>query len=89
MASDFCPLEPGIASRPGVVKLFSGLTMLWAGVHLLSAGTTFAMLVSMPTATFVLLKTVVSLSITAAAVALTVGWAMRTAKAENLIFARV
>ena len=30
MASDFCPLAPEIACRPGVVRLFSGLTLLWA-----------------------------------------------------------
>ena len=35
------------------MKLFSGLTLMWAGVHLLSAGTTFAMLMSLPTTTFV------------------------------------
>ena len=38
MASDFCPLAPEIASRPGVVRLFSGLTLLWAGVHLFERG---------------------------------------------------
>ena len=36
MASDFCPLAPEIAGRPGVVRLFSGLTLLWALVHLLA-----------------------------------------------------
>ncbi len=38
MASDFCPLAPEIAGRPGVVRLFSGLTLLWAIVHLLERG---------------------------------------------------
>src|SRR5665213_3312069 len=35
MASDFCPVAPEITTRPGVVRLFSGLTLLWAIVHLL------------------------------------------------------
>ena len=61
MASDFCPLSPEIASRPGVVRLFSGLTLLWAIVHLLSAATTFTMLVSLSTPTFVAVKSFVSL----------------------------
>jgi hypothetical protein len=87
MASDFCPLDPEISGRPAVVRLFSGLTLMWAGVHLLSAGTTFAMLMSLPTATFVATKTVVSLGITISAVVLTVSWAMRIAHAENLVFA--
>ena len=89
MAHDFCPLDAEITSRPGVIRLFSGLTLMWAGVHLLSAGTTFTLLVTLPTSTFVALKTVVSLAITISAVAFTVCWAIRTAHAENLIFAPV
>jgi hypothetical protein len=89
MASDFCPLDSDISARPAVVKLFSGLTLMWAGVHLLSAGTTFAMLMSLPTTTFVPLKTVVSLGITVSAVVFTVSWALRIAHAENLVFAPV
>ena len=89
MAADFCPLGPEVVGRPAVVKLFSGLTLLWAAVHLVSAGATFAMLVSLSTPTFVLLKTVVSLSITVSAVVCTVSWAMRTARAEKLVFAQV
>jgi uncharacterized membrane protein len=89
MASDFCPLAPEIATRPGVVRLFSGLTLLWAGVHLLSAATTFTLLVSLPTPTFVAVKSLVSLAITISAIVLTVSWSIRTARAEDLVFARV
>ena len=89
MASDFCPLAPEVACRPGVVRLFSGLTLLWAIVHLLSAATTFTLLVSLPTTTFVAVKTFVSLAITIGAIVATVSWSIRTAHAENLVFARV
>jgi hypothetical protein len=89
LASDFCPLHPEIAARPAVVRLFSGLTLLWAGVHLLSAGMTFTMLMTLPTTVFVPLKTGVSLAITISAVVWTVTWAIRTAHAENLTFAPV
>ncbi len=89
MAGDFCPLDPEVAARPAVLRLFSGLTLLWAGVHLLSAGMTFAMLLSMSTPTFVVLKTIVSLVITISAVVGTVSWAMRIARAEGLMFAAV
>jgi hypothetical protein len=58
---------------------------MWAGVHLFSAGATLAMLVSLPTATFVALRAVVSLTITVSAVVFTVTWAMRTARSENLV----
>jgi hypothetical protein len=89
MASDFCPLSPEIAGRPGVVRLFSGLTLFWAGVHLLSAATTFTLLVSLPTPTFVAVKSIVSLVITVSAIVLTVSWSIRTARTEDLVFARV
>ena len=89
LASDFCPLAPEIALRPGVTRLFSSLTLLWAGAHLLTAATTFGLLVSLPTTTFVALKTVVSLGITVGAVALTISASIRRAKTEQLVFARV
>jgi uncharacterized membrane protein len=89
MASDFCPLSPEIARRPGVIRLFSGLTLFWAGVHLLSAATTFSLLVLLSTPTFVAVRSFVSLAITISAVVLTVSWSIRTARAENLVFARV
>jgi len=79
--------EESLANRPAVLRLFSGLTLLWAGVHLLSAATSFGMLVSLPTTTFVALKTPVSLAITVSAIVCTVTWSIRTARREDLIFA--
>ena len=89
MASDFCPLDTEISGRPAVTRLFSGLTLMWAGVHLLSAATTYTMLVSLSTTSFVALRSFVSLAITISAVVFTVSWAMRIARAENLVFAPV
>lgn len=86
MAGDFCPISPDIAERPAIVRLFAGLTLMWAGVHLLSAVTTFAMLTNLPTSTFIALKSVISLGITISAVAVTIHWSIRTARAENLVF---
>ncbi len=37
LAHDFCPLSPEIASRPSIKLPVRRLTVLWAGVHLLSA----------------------------------------------------
>ena len=50
-ASDFCQFTPEIGGRPRVVRLFRGLTLLWAGVHIVTSVATFALLVSLPTAT--------------------------------------
>jgi hypothetical protein len=87
LAHDFCPIAPEVASRPAVVRLFVGLTFLWAGVHLLTAITTFGMLISLPVATFILVKTITSLVITGAAIIFTVSWSIRTARREGLVFA--
>jgi hypothetical protein len=89
LAHDFCPLSPDIAQRPAILRLFMQLTVLWAGVHLLTAATTFGLLVSLPTSTFVALKTLVSLSITVGAIVFTVSASIRIARAENLVFASI
>jgi hypothetical protein len=87
MANDFCPLAPEVARRPAVTRLFAGLTLLWAVVHLLTAAVTLGMLVSMPVAPFVALKTTVCLAITVIGVVVTVCWSVQTARRENLVFA--
>jgi hypothetical protein len=88
IAHDFCPISPEVASRPSVMRLFSGLTVLWATTQLVNAGATLSMLLSLPTALFVVLKPASSLLISAAAVTITVCWALRTAHHEQLMFAK-
>ncbi len=88
MAVDFCPIAPDVAARPGVVRLFTGLTALWAGVNLVSALTTLALLVTLPLAPFIITKTITSLSITVLGIVLTVTWSLRTAHREGLVPAR-
>ena len=87
IAHDFCPIAPEVAERPAVVRLFAALTVLWAVVQLLTAGATLGMLLSLPTTLFVVLKPAASLTISAAAIALTVWWALRIAHREELVFA--
>jgi hypothetical protein len=88
IAHDFCPISPEVASRPSVVRLFAGLTVLWATVQLVNAGATLGMLFSLPTTLFVVLKPAASLVVTSAAVIVTVFWALRTAHREELVFAK-
>lgn len=88
LAHDFVPLHPEVADRPAITHLFVGLTLLWAGVHLLTAATTFGMLVTLPVPLFVALKTVASMSISVAAIAITIVMALRTARREELVFAK-
>lgn len=87
LASDFCPLSPDVTSRPGVARLFRRLTALWAGVHLATAAVTLGLLTSLPLATFVAVKTAACLAITAAGVALTLSWSLRTVRSEGLVLA--
>jgi hypothetical protein len=87
LAHDFCPIAPEVADRPAVMRLFGGLTVLWAGVHLVTAMTTLAMLMAMPVAMFVAVKTVACFSISVAAVVITISWALRIVHSERLIFA--
>jgi intracellular septation protein A len=89
LAADFCPIDAELHRRPGVMQLFSGLTILWAAVHLANAAATYGLLVSLPVATFVALKTGACLAITFGGILLTVSWAIRTARRENLVFAKV
>jgi hypothetical protein len=87
LAHDFVPLHPEVAGRPAIIRLFVGLTLLWAGVHLLTAAITFSLLVTLPVPQFVALKTVATLSVSVAAIAITIVMALRTARREGLVFA--
>ena len=87
LAHDFCPIAPEVAGRPAVVRLFAGLTVLWAGVHLLNAAATVGLLMSLPVPLFVVLKTASGMGISALAIVVTVTWALRTARRERLVFA--
>jgi hypothetical protein len=89
LAHDFCPIAPEVAGRPAVVRLFGGLTVLWAGVHVLTAAATFVMLLTMPVAMFVAVKTVACLAISVGAIVVTVCWALRTVRSERLYFSAV
>jgi hypothetical protein len=87
LAHDFCPVAPEVAARPAVLRLFGGLTVLWAGVHIVTAAITFGMLVSMPVATFVAVKTLACLGVTIGAIVITILWALRVVRSERLVFA--
>jgi len=88
-AHDFCPISSDVAKRPAVIELFAGLTVLWAAAQLVTAAATLGMLLSLNTTLFVLLKPVVTMGISAVAIAVTIWWALRTAHREELVFATV
>jgi len=67
-AHDFCPIDPELLERPRVRRFFVRISLLWATMLLLNAGIVLWLLLSSSLRTFVLERTAVTWSLTAAAV---------------------
>ena len=84
-------VDPWIGERSDRALARTGTRRTWMRVGAIALpfafAATFALLISLSTPTFVLTKTLLSLGITCAAIVLTVSWAIRTARAENLVLA--
>jgi uncharacterized membrane protein len=87
LAGDFWPLPPEVASHPAVVRLFRSLTILWAGVYLATAVTTFVLLQTMPVSGFVPAKMLSGYLITFTGIMVTIVWSVTTARREGLVLA--
>jgi hypothetical protein len=85
LAADFYPMSADVAKRPRVQRLFWHLTLLWASVSLVKAAATFWLLQSQSLVTFIVLKNVMFLGLTVAAVAATVSAALWVARREKLL----
>ncbi len=86
-AGDFCPLAPDVSVRPGVVRLFTRLTILWATVNGLAAASSLVLLLTVPVEVFVVTAAVSAWIMTCSAVVLTVVDSVTTARREGLITA--
>ncbi|AWB90895.1 hypothetical protein C3E78_00855 [Aeromicrobium chenweiae] len=84
IAPDFCPLDAELASRPGVQRLFRGLTLMWGLVILSKGAVTLWLLMSLSTVEFVLVKSPVILTLTATASAVTIAWSVAVGRREGL-----
>jgi hypothetical protein len=85
LAADFYPMDREIAQRPTVQRLFWHLTLLWAVVCLCRAGITLWLLESQSLVSFVVLKNISLLALTALAVTVTVCAAVAVARREDLL----
>ncbi|KAA1429176.1 VC0807 family protein [Nocardioides antri] len=85
LAGDFYPMDHELASRPRVRRLFWHLTVLWALLGLAKATMTLWLLQSQSLDTFVLVKSVATLSINVLAAVATIGLAALVARKEGLI----
>ena len=52
-ANDFCPLSPDVRVRPGILRLFKRLTILWAFVNVVAAASSLVLLLTVPVSVFV------------------------------------
>jgi hypothetical protein len=87
LATDFWPLTPDVTEHPAVVRLFRGLTVLWAGVYAATAITTFVLLQTLPMSSFLAAKMLTGYLITGTAIMITIAWSITTARRENLVHA--
>jgi uncharacterized membrane protein len=70
LAADFVPLPESLLAHDGVRRFFRRISLLWAGVFLANAGISLWLLVSQSLSTFLWTRTVVSITLTAVAVAI-------------------
>lgn len=86
-AGDFCPLSADVLARPGISRLFSRLSLVWAMVNALAASSSFVLLLTVPVSVFVLTAAVSAWIVTCSGVVVTVADAVTTARRERLVTA--
>jgi len=85
LAADFYPMDLELAARPRIRRLFWRLTLLWAGLGLLKAGAALWLLQSQPLETFVLLKSVMVVTLTGLTILATITASAAVARKEGLL----
>jgi hypothetical protein len=86
-AGDFCPLAAEVSGRPGIRRLFTRLTILWALVNVLAAASSLVLLLTVPVSVFVVTAAVSAWVVTCTGVVVTVADSVTTARREGLITA--
>lgn len=77
IARDFCPLPEDTMDDAHLRRFFLGISLLWGITQLINAGVTLWLLVSQSVGTYVVARTAMSWGLTAAVIAVTVGWFMQ------------
>ena len=78
LAADFCPLPVEMHANTHVRRFFRQISLLWAFAQLLNAGLTIWLLFSQSLATFVVLRSAVSMSVTVTAIVASALWFKRS-----------
>ncbi len=74
LANDFCPFDPETAEHPMLQLFFTRLSLLWAATSLINASVTLWLLFTQSTTTFVVIKSFMGPSFTAATLGIAVVW---------------
>jgi intracellular septation protein A len=85
LAADFYPIDVDVARRPRIRRLFWHLTLMWAVVGLAKGGVGLWLLQSQSLVDFVLIKNIAVISLTGAAVVVTVWASLTVARKEGLL----
>jgi hypothetical protein len=85
LAADFVPIAPDLLARPYMRRFFVRISLLWAFVNLANAAVTVWLLVSQPLATYVLAKSVVSLTATGTAIVVSTLWFRRSMRGHGVL----
>jgi intracellular septation protein A len=84
LAKDFCPLDPSLFKRPYVQRFFLRISLLWTVVFVTNAALGLWFLLTQSLGNFVLLKTSVTTTVIAAAIAVSALWFRQTLRGEGL-----
>ncbi len=81
---DFCPLTPELLARPTVHRFFVRVSFLWAVAMFVNGGVVLWLLLTASAGAFPLERTVITLSLTAAAIFFSVTWFTRSMRRDGV-----
>jgi Protein of unknown function (DUF3159) len=84
IARDFCPLPVDSMRDPHLRRFFLGISFVWGATQLLNSGITLWLLVSQSVSTYVITRAVMSWSLSALAIGVTVVWFLRMNRIRQL-----
>lgn len=85
LAGDFCPIPDDVMANTHVKLFFKRITLLWACTQALNASLTLWLLVSQSVGTFVVARTLVSWSLTGAAILASTVWFKRSMTRHGIL----
>ncbi len=84
LAAEVIALRQPASDHPGLHRFFQGATWLWAGIFLVLAGALGVLMVTEPTATFLMLSTVATVALTGAGIGASVLWFVSMMRKQGL-----